>query len=409
MEIVKRTPIESFLSPRVAAWSLPKTGFMAQGAEAAGSELNSSIGVALKDDGTPLVLPCLTDLNNLPDESLLYSGCSGEIELREKWAALKGQSRLPLVTAGLTHGLNLAGHLFLTPGDKLHIPAPVYENYNHIFSDYFQVKINPFPLTREGRLNCEELESLLNGPEKTVRFLFNFPQNPTGYSPTQSDMDRLIPLLTEKADQGKDILIILDDAYQGLSHDTNIFPHSLFTVLENLHENILAIKVDGATKEYYSWGLRIGFISFGRKDMTDEEYAILEDKAASLVRSGISNISRLAQTMLLSVLNDPTAQSQKEAAATLISTRYHRVKSELDAHHEYKEQFVPLPFNSGYFFCVRIREGLDAHEIRRKLRQKYSTGIMVPEEGLLRMAYSSLGENKIPQLLKNIYEACQEG
>ncbi|MDC7222639.1 MAG: aminotransferase class I/II-fold pyridoxal phosphate-dependent enzyme [Spirochaetales bacterium] len=408
MDNATRTPVEDFLSPRAARWSLPRTGFMAQGAEAAGSELNSSIGVALKDDGTPLVLPSLSGLNNLPDEALLYSGCSGELALREKWARIKGQSRLPLVTAGLTHGLNLAGHLFLEPGDSLYIPGPVYENYNHMFADYFQVQIRPFPLTSGEALNLEGIGEILNGPEETVRFLFNFPQNPTGYSPTKDDVDRLLPLLTAGADRGKRILILLDDAYQGLNHGEDLFPASLFTVLEDLHDNILTVKLDGATKEYCSWGLRIGFISFGRRGMTDEEYDLLEDKTASLVRSGISNISRLAQEMLLDVLNNPEGEAQKKAAAALIASRYRRVKEELASHKEYGEEFLALPFNSGYFFCVRLREGLDAHEIRRKLRREFSTGVMVPEAGMLRLAYSSLAEEKVPQVLRNVYDACRK-
>ena len=254
MENNIRIPIASFLAPRALSWSLPKAGFMAQGAEAAGSELNSSIGVALKDDGSPLVLPALSGLNGLDDRALLYSGCSGQKELRRAWAELKGQRRLPLVTAGLTHGLNLAGHLFLSPGDTLHIPGPVYENYHHMFSGFFQARISPFPLTGDKGLNTKGIEEILSGQGETFRFLFNFPQNPTGYSPTKADVDRLLPVLREGADRGNKILIILDDAYQGLNHDPGLYPESLFAPLGDLHENILTVKLDGATKEYCAWG-----------------------------------------------------------------------------------------------------------------------------------------------------------
>ncbi len=408
MENNIRIPIESFLAPGALNWSLPKTGFMAQGAEAAGSELNSSIGVGLKDDGSPLILPGLSEQNSLDDQALLYSGCSGQPGLREKWAGLKKQARQPLVTAGLTHGLNLAGHLFLAPGDTLHIPGPVYENYHHIFGGYFQAKISSFPLTKGGKLNIEGIENLLAGPEDMARILFNFPQNPTGYTPTEEDVKRLLPVLKTSADGGKRILIILDDAYQGLNHTPGLFPESLFTLLEDFHENILAVKLDGATKEYCAWGLRIGFISFGRKGLTDEEYALLEDKTASLIRSGISNVSRLAQEMLLNVLENDAVPEQKKEAAALIKSRYEKARTELDSHEEYKTQFTALPFNAGYFFCVRLRDGLDAHEIRKKLRREYSTGVMVPEEGLIRLAYSSVAADKIPALLANLYMACRE-
>ena len=38
---------------------------------------------------------------------------------------------------------------------------------------------------------------------------------------------------------------------------------SLFGLLANLHPNLLAVKLDGATKELFVWGLRCGFVTFG--------------------------------------------------------------------------------------------------------------------------------------------------
>ena len=42
----------------------------------------------------------------------------------------------------------------------------------------------------------------------------------------------------------------LDELYE-----EGIEKESLFTYLCDLHENVLAIKIDGATKEDYVWGL----------------------------------------------------------------------------------------------------------------------------------------------------------
>ena len=36
-------------------------------------------------------------------------------------------------------------------------------------------------------------------------------------------------------------------------------------MLVDLHPNVLGIKLDGATKEDYVWGFRVGFITFGFK------------------------------------------------------------------------------------------------------------------------------------------------
>ena len=47
----------------------------------------------------------------------------------------------------------------------------------------------------------------------------------------------------------------------GLVYENGIFKESLFSKLADLHENVLAVKVDGATKEDYAWGFRVGFIT----------------------------------------------------------------------------------------------------------------------------------------------------
>lgn len=416
MERDKEDRIKLFLAGRARDWTLPRDGLMKQGAQAASTELNASIGVALEDDGAPLVLPSLTGLNSLSDRAMLYSGCAGEKALRDKWAALKNQKRLPLVTAGLTHGLNLVGHLFLEPGDELHIPEPIYENYHHMFGRFFGARIKGFPLTAPHPsgtvgLNTAEVERILArdaGKAGISRFLFNFPQNPTGYAPTWTDAEELISVLEGAARGGQRILIILDDAYHGLNHGKNIYPESLFSPLEGLHENILAVKLDGATKEYYAWGLRVGFMSFGRKGMDDEEHAFWEDKAAAVVRSTLSNVSRLAQEMLLAALDNPEIGAQKKRNQGLIKDRFHRVAEELDAHREYRELFTPLPFNAGYFLCLRLAEGLNGETIRNQLREEYSTGVMIPGPGLLRIAYSSVAKEKIPVLLETIFRACRD-
>ena len=41
---------------------------------------------------------------------------------------------------------------------------------------------------------------------------------------------------------------------------------SLFGLLAGRHPNLLAVKLDGATKELFVWGLRCGFITFGPGD-----------------------------------------------------------------------------------------------------------------------------------------------
>ena len=108
---------------------------------------------------------------------------------------------------------------------------------------------------------------LLAGPAKLI-VLLNFPNNPTGYMPTPAEVAaHRVAVLEAPAKAGKKLVVICDDAYFGLFYHIGgaSMTESLFGALTNLHPNMLAVKLDGATKELFVWGLRCGFITFGRR------------------------------------------------------------------------------------------------------------------------------------------------
>ena len=111
-----------------------------------------------------------------------------------------------------------------------------------------------------------------------VRVILNFPQNPSGYSPTKDEAQQICKVVKEVAESGAKILVCCDDAYFGLNYEENIETQSLFAYLADIHENVLAVKIDGPTKEDYVWGMRCGFLTFGCKGFTAEQYDALVKK-----------------------------------------------------------------------------------------------------------------------------------
>ncbi|PIE05235.1 MAG: aspartate aminotransferase, partial [Spirochaetales bacterium] len=258
----------------------------------------------------------------------------------------------------------------------------------------------------EAGFNVEGFARALEAPGEKKVVLFNFPNNPTGYTPVEAEMDALVAALEKAAAAGKHVLVILDDAYFGLVFREGIGKESLFPRLASLHENLLVCKVDGATKEDYVWGFRVGFITFAGKGAGEKALSALADKAAGAVRGSISNDSHLAQSLLLTLYNDPEYAGEKQRAFELVKSRFDAVNAELAAHPEYRERFVPLPYNSGYFMCVKVACG-DAEAVRQKLLNKYDTGVIALGD-LVRVAYSSLPVALIPRLFANLYAACGE-
>lgn len=405
------------LSERGRAIYFPKLGILAQTADAAGKDINATIGIALEDDGRPVALPCIAGRIQLPAAQVFpYAPSPGRPDLRQAWQKLLVSKNpgltgkrisLPVVTSALTHGLSLCGYLFCDPTDRIILPDLFWENYELIFSLAYGAGLCTFPtFTAQGGFNLAGLRAALGrgAPGKRVVCL-NFPNNPTGYSPTRSEVTSLVTILREAAEQGSRIVVIIDDAYFGLVYEPEVYPESVFSLLCDLHPNILAIKLDGPTKEDYVWGFRVGFMTYGIPGATAAVYAALEAKTGGAIRGMISNSSNPGQALLLRAYADPHYAAEKKQCGELLRRRYLEVKRILAAHPEYREEFEPLPFNSGYFMCLRLRRA-DPESVRQRLLADYSTGVIVMN-GLVRLAFSATPTAKLETLCNNLYQAAR--
>ncbi|OGD84566.1 hypothetical protein A2165_02565, partial [Candidatus Curtissbacteria bacterium RBG_13_40_7] len=298
------------------------------------------------------------------------------------------------------------GYLFLDPGDEILLTDKYWDNYNLTFQTSFEANLTIFNTFKAEGFDIESFQKKLSEKNGKKIVLLNFPNNPTGYTPTNAEIKSIISILKIQAQKGDKILVICDDAYFGLVYKKEIFNQSIFALLTNLHENILAVKVDGATKEYYAWGLRVGFVTYASKALTKIAYQELENKTAAVVRATLSNASHLSQSLLLQSLTSSTNQSEKKKTYKLLKARFDKVNEVLEDK-KYSEFFSPLPHNSGYFMCIQFKKGLDPQKIRHKLLEEYSTGV-IATQNLLRLAFSSVPENQIRQLFENIYEVCKK-
>lgn len=408
--------VYSLLSKRGKAIFFPKKGLVMQGKDASSKKINASIGMATEDDGSPLRLSAIETLVNLPPEKVFpYAPSYGLLPLRQKWQSIirtknpsLGNAELstPVVTNALTHGLSMAGYLFLDEGDSLILPDYYWGNYNLVFKNAYLTEFDTYPMYKDGGFNLDGLKEKLMGPGEKKVILLNFPNNPTGYTPTKTEMEGIKEVILEAAEAGKKIAVLIDDAYFGLVFEEGVATESIFAYLADLHENVLSVKIDGATKEDYVWGFRVGFMTFNWKGMTPEAGQTLVDKAAGAVRGNISNDSVLSQNLLLTAYENPGYAADKKSKYDLMKSRYELVKKTIAAHPEYRDYFEAIPYNSGYFMCVELKKG-NAEEVRQKLLADYDTGI-VALGSLIRVAYSSLPAKYIEELFDNIYSACKD-
>jgi aspartate/methionine/tyrosine aminotransferase len=185
-----------------------------------------------------------------------------------------------------------------------------------------------------------------------------------------------------------------------------VYKESIFSGLADLHENVLAIKLDGATKEDYVWGLRVGFITYGVKGGDDSLYSALEAKTSGAVRGSISNDSNLSQSLVYHAFSEPTYWDEKKEKYDILKARFDEVEKVLAEHPEYSGEFEALPFNSGYFMCIKLKNK-DGGAIGDILLDKYDTGVIALGK-ILRLAFSAVKKDSIAELFDNIYKACKD-
>ena len=404
-----------FLSKAGKRMYFPYGGILGQSGEAKGCEINATIGMAFEEDGSPLVMKCFGDNLKLDKKAFLYAGSFGLPKLREQWKemefkknpSLKGvKFSNPVVTNALTHGIRIVAELFADTADELVCPDLFWDNYELIFQDAVGCKVRHFNTFKKGAFDAEAMKKALLAPGQKKILILNFPNNPTGYTATIEDAKKIVAAVKAAAKAGKKIVIVCDDAYFGLVYEKGIHGESLFAEFATLDKNVLAVKLDGTTKEDYVWGLRVGFISFAFRGATDEQLKALEAKAAGNVRSCISNSSSIGQHLAIAAFADKGYAKQKKEKYAVLKARYLEIRKILKAHPEYAKNFEAMPFNSGYFMCVKPIS-VDAEKVRKQLIAKYSTGTIVLS-GLIRLAFSTIPKAKLAKLFANVNAAISD-
>lgn len=414
------TALEHLLSDLGRRMYFPK-GIVAQSAEAKekATRFNATVGMAYQN-GEPMALGVIKEM--LPGlttaQSVAYAPTGGVKELRERWkremvkknpSLSEARTTLPMVVPGLTPGILVTADLFLDPGDVVVIPDLFWGNYRLIIEERQQAHIRTFPFFDDsGAFNREGFRYAVmeEAPKGKVAVLLNFPNNPAGYSPTRDDAAFVRDTLAEVAETAP-TLAILDDAYFGLFYDSDTYTESLFAPLAQLHENLVAVKVDGATKEDFVWGFRVGFVTVAGLGLTEESMEAIQQKYMGAIRSAVSNSSNLSQHMLLKAMDHPRYEQDKQQAFELLQDRY-AVLQEVLQDKETRAivpELDPLPCNSGYFMSFRCR-GFSAEKLRLALLDR-GIGVISVQDKYLRVAFAGVDRENLPALYAEIFETAQ--
>jgi aspartate/methionine/tyrosine aminotransferase len=397
-------------------------GILSQSAEAKerAHRFNATIGIATENGGPMYLESVQRQLGGVdPKDAYPYAPPAGRPGLRELWReklvsenpSLAGKAfGQPITTAAITHGLMLMGELFIDPGDVILLPDQLWGNYRLAFEVKLGGKILTYPFYADGGFNTQAFAKALAEAAETrekLIVLLNFPNNPTGYMPTPAEGDAISEVLIAQAKRGTQIVAVTDDAYFGLFYHLGAasMTESLFGKLIGQHPNLLAVKLDGATKEFFVWGLRCGFITFGpgRADTADAVCTALDAKTRGAIRGGVSNVPQLSQSLVEHALASSTiAEERKEKCETLRvrAAKVHEVVNDP----KFESSWDFYPFNSGYFMCVRVK-GVDSEKLRVHLLDEFGIGLIATSPTDIRVAFSCLEVGDVAELFESLHVA----
>jgi aspartate aminotransferase len=199
-------------------------------------------------------------IHNLQRKVLEYSPSNGFEEVRQKYAnyfqnrcGIKNiEAADILITTGASEALLFTLFSILDPGDEIIIPEPLYANYIG-FSKSGDIKVRPITTYFENAFalpSIDEFEELINPRTKAI--LICNPSNPTGYTYTAEELDRLKAIVKKH-----DLFLIADEVYRNFTYTD--FPHiSLFNSPEIAQQLIM---IDSVSKAFSACGARIGVVA----------------------------------------------------------------------------------------------------------------------------------------------------
>jgi aspartate/methionine/tyrosine aminotransferase len=185
--------------------------------------------------------------------TLGYTESQGHPQLREMIAAAyTGVEPDDVVMLGTpVEGIYLAARAALDPGDEVIVLSPAYDAlinmFEHVVGASNVKKWAFLPGDTGWELDFDQLSSLIS--PKTRMLVVNFPHNPTGYLPTQDQLNGLARISSQN-----DLILFCDEMYFGLVHSGTRAVCSAAELTSS------ALVLSGLSKTYGLPGLRTGWL-----------------------------------------------------------------------------------------------------------------------------------------------------
>lgn len=367
--------------------------------------INSTIGALLDDEGKLITFESVFNvLKNLNNESIAaYAPLSGlpaylDATIEAAFGEYKPKGYIRSVaTPGGSGAIRHAIWNYTNLGDEILTSDWYWDPYNTLAQEHGR-KVATYELFDENKkfnINSfeEQVDRLLQ-KQKRLLIILNTPaHNPTGYTLSTQDWERVIEIIKEKSNNNEyKIILFVDIAYiDYCDNDARKF----MLLLGGLPINVLSIVAFSMSKGYTFYGLRSGAIIAvsSDKDITDEFY-----NSCSHSNRGVwSNGTRSAMEVLARIYSDSnilnSVVEERNKYKSLLNDRAMAFVENAE-----KQQLEICPYKDGFFISIPCENPI---EVSKKLQENYA--FLVPLNKGLRFAACSVSLDKCsitPKLIK---------
>ncbi|MGD0529760.1 MAG: aminotransferase class I/II-fold pyridoxal phosphate-dependent enzyme, partial [Polyangiaceae bacterium] len=278
--------------------------------------VNATVGALLDDDGQLAILPTAARaVHEVPPvEWATYAPIAGTPDflraviddLLANEPALK-RAAVAVATPGGSGALRHAIGNFLEPGQAILTTSWFWGPYQTL-CDESDRKLETFETFRaDGGLDVASLDAALGrqlaSQRRTLVFLNDPCQNPTGYSMTDDEWRAVVERIAARAKEGP-VTLLVDCAYYLYgARDPRAFLRHLRPLLEGGDSRVNVLFAWSASKSFTHYGLRVGALVACAGD--EAERASIEAALSYSSRGTWSNCNRGGLSAITRLLTDP--------------------------------------------------------------------------------------------------------
>ncbi len=369
---------------------------------------NGTIGSILDEEEQLVFLKSVEEIyRNLPSSELCaYAPIPGLPEYLELVQERCFEDCRPegyiraVATAGGTGVLHHVIHNYTEPGDEVLTSDWYWGAYSALCDDDGR-SLRTYALFDENqKFNHAEfqknVQAMIDKQKNTVVVINSPAHNPTGFSLTHEDWDRVLRFFETAAGTEKNIILVVDAAYIDYAGEKNEC-REFFKQFSHLPANILVVVAYSMSKGYTLYGQRVGaMICISSSEAVAQEFFDINQYTS---RATWSNINRPAMRTLIELCRD----EEKKAAFEKERNQYYQLIKERAEifDEEAKRCGLPyLPYVSGFFLSI------PADDPKAVCDELHKENIfLVPLKKGVRIAVCAIPKRKMKGLAEKVLQA----